>query len=206
MARLRRFAWADRVHKSALGSPVAKHTIPAKDAYAYRATMRGLQGFAEHAAPEAFKWVAWSVAIAAIEVVRRRTDADWLLVLEVALAFLVLARMVWRLSPAPAPETEELDGGVSFELTPRGWGWSVLVSLACWLLMLILTVGLARLIADSELLAERPASVAPASQSPQPPRTPEQTPAAPRPQTPATDSPRDAKGPAAAAPASTPQR
>lgn len=184
---------------------MAKHAVPAKDAAAYRLTMQRLDAFAEHAATEAFKWVAWSVAIAAIEVVRRRTGADWLIVLEVVLALLVLARIIWRLGPPPAPEVEEPDGGITFELTARYSLWSLFVGLTCWLLVITLTFGLARLVADSELLTER-ASVVPASQSPPPPQTQALTPAAPRPQTPATDSPRGATGLGAAAPASTPPR
>lgn len=132
---------------------MAKHSIPAREAPAYRATMRGLQAFGEHAAPEAFKWVTWSVAISAIEVVRRRTGADWLAAVEVVLALLVLARIIWRLSPAPTPEVEEPDGSISFEITKPRAVWSVLLGMLCWGLLLVLTVGLARLIADSELLA-----------------------------------------------------
>ncbi|WP_235565380.1 hypothetical protein [Lysobacter sp. Root494] len=130
-----------------------RHTVPAKEAPTYRAAMAAMERFGEHAAPEAFKWVGWSVAIAAIEVVRRRTDADWLLAGEVLLAFLVLSRITWRLSPNRAPEIEESDGSVTFELTGKGTAWSFAVGLVCWALMLTLTLGLADLIADSELLA-----------------------------------------------------
>lgn len=135
-----------------------KHKVRAEEAPTYRAVMRGMEAFGEHAAPEVFKWVGWAVAMAAIEVVRRRTGADWLLILQCVLALLVLARITWRLSPDRAPETEEPDGGITFELAPKGMLWSLMVSIMCWLIMLTLTLGLVSLIADSELLAEKPAA------------------------------------------------
>lgn len=113
----------------------------------YRKTMAAVMAFGEHAAPEAFKWLTWSVAIAAVQVVSIKTDAGWLRFVSYALFALVLARIQWRLSK-PAPERVGPGGELTFKFSK----WSLLAGLVAWVLAWLVAFELPKLIARSNLL------------------------------------------------------
>lgn len=113
----------------------------------YKRTMAAIMAFGEHAAPEVFKWLTWSIAIAAIQVVAIKTETWWLKLVSVALFSLVLARIQWRLSK-PAPEKIEPDGALTFKFSR----WSVVFGLLAWGLAWLVAFRLPQLIAQSDLL------------------------------------------------------
>ncbi len=131
---------------------VFKQRIPPESRSFYERLMRFYEVFSENAAPELFKWIGWVVVLAAVEVVRRNTHANWLFALEAVMAFTIYHRMVWRFFPHRFPETEMPDGALLVTFT--GLKWRLIAGTACWLLAILLTIGLAGAIADSELLPE----------------------------------------------------
>lgn len=117
----------------------------------HRKVQRFLFGFAEHAAGEAFRWVGWAVVLGTVRAVRYQTGNEWLLALEVVLAFLILARMLWRLTIL-APEVENPDGSITIQVSRRQMLVGFLVAVLCWGMAWVLAVWVAGVIAEAELL------------------------------------------------------
>lgn len=117
--------------------------------------------FAEKAAPEAFRWLGWSAAIAVLEVVRQKTGAHWILAIDAVLYLLILGRIQW--STGYYSRMSELFDDGSFEQKPRRQKMLTgLFAVACWILTSLVSFYLPYKVAESELLQD----VSPALLSP----------------------------------------
>jgi hypothetical protein len=125
--------------------PIAK--IRPQNVERYRNREAAFLKFAEHAAPEAFKWLGWSAAIAAVQVVAIRTDVWWLRLVSWPLFFVVAARI---LRAVHRPPTEIF--GEEGELILKDSVWSFCIGGLVSLLAYLISFELPALIAQSDLL------------------------------------------------------
>lgn len=126
-------------------------TIPAANVPHYRKTMDTVMRVAEGSAPEMFKWLAWSASIAVLELVRRKTGAQFLSVINVLFFIAVLGRIQFKVLPLRRPETEQPDGSILIGKMSRLGGLAYVAGvLLCWLLAYAVAFHLPRLIADSD--------------------------------------------------------
>lgn len=137
--------WKERVDEARL---IAPGTAPI-----YKSMDRTFHHLAEHLAPELFKWVGWSVAIAALRVVALRVDVPWLSVVTWILAWAVALRIGWFLWPDAKKHEELPDGALRLPLYPlweivaRGVGTLIAFGIA-W----VVAFSLSGAIASSEML------------------------------------------------------
>lgn len=82
---------------------------------------RASRRLSEHLAPELFKWLGWSVAIAALNVVALRLEVPWLRVIPWVLGWAVMLRIGWFFWPNQPQSTTLADGTVV--LPPLTWLW-----------------------------------------------------------------------------------
>ncbi|MUV14691.1 hypothetical protein [Noviluteimonas gilva] len=123
------------------------NVIPKEIVPTYRRTMRFCNRFAERTAPELFRWLGWSTALAAVQVVAIRTESSWLKAVPILLGLFVAARIQWFIG-LKHPEVPQQDGS----LLIRFQWWRMLIAPVGWLLTWVFAVGAANLIAQSDLL------------------------------------------------------
>jgi hypothetical protein len=118
--------------------------------------------YAERVAPEIFRWLGWSTALAAVQVVAIRTGSGWLKWLPFVLAAFVSMRIQWFIG-IKHPEERQPDGSLLIRVK---W-WRFFIVPVGWVLTWVFAIGAANLIARSDLLPpiESQAKVAPASSS-----------------------------------------
>lgn len=151
--------WADRWEEA--------RTVDPSVAPFVRAAERGGSRIAEQLAPELFRWLGWSVAIAAIRVVALRVDVPWLGVVPWVLAWAVAMRISWFMLPDNRKSADLPDGGMQLprysrmEIVAR-----VLVTLLSFSLAWVVAFGMSDAVARSDMLDKvlpRPAAVGPSS-------------------------------------------
>lgn len=102
--------------------------IPAEQVPQFNAVIRPLLKFSELAAPEAFKWLGWATAVAAVQFASSQIDAWILRVLPWALFFLLVVRIQWAIRGLAKEEEEGRP-------VPIKWSrWQILAALASWFL------------------------------------------------------------------------
>jgi hypothetical protein len=121
---------------------ISRETVPT-----YRRTMRCINRLAERTAPELFRWLGWSTALAAVQVVAIRTESSWLRALPLLMGLFVAARIQWFIG-LKHPEVRQEDGSLLIRIQ---W-WRMLIAPVGWLLTWVFVVGAADLIAQSDLL------------------------------------------------------
>lgn len=102
---------------------------------------------AERTAPELFRWLGWSTALAAVQVVAIRTGSTWLKWLPFVLAAFVSIRIQWFIG-LKHPEVRQADGSILLRVQ---W-WRMMIAPVGWLLTWVFAIGAADLIARSDLL------------------------------------------------------
>ena len=127
-----------------------EHRIPPEQVRVYRRTQRILRRTAEKSAPELFRWLGWSTALAAIQVVAIRTGSSWLKAVPFVLAFFISGRIQWFMG-LKHPESMQRDGS----LVVRVQAWRFLIIPFAWAVTWAVALGAADLIAKSDLLPER---------------------------------------------------
>lgn len=110
--------------------------------------------FAEKAAPEAFKWLGWSAAIAVLEVVQRKTGASELRAVSVLLFFLIIGRIQWSLGFYKLQPQLKNDG--SWERhSVRRKALIFVLALLCWGLSATIAFYIPLRIAQSDLIEKK---------------------------------------------------
>ena len=152
-----------------------QHTYSPEDAAHQKKTMKALAWVANSLSSEVFKWVGWVAAIAALQVVKVRTEAQWLLLVIVPLYLLLAMRIQWFLK-VEQPEEDHADGSMTARFTGgRAVLGLVVAAFAWWFVW-----GLSNAIAQSDLLPpieQEIAQFTPAvTTHPTPPNTPSEKP------------------------------
>jgi hypothetical protein len=150
-----------------------EHRIAPEVVSLYLRTMERLDRAAETSASEAFRWLGWATAIAAVKVVDIRTHSAWLQVVPYVLLVLVSGRIQWLIG-VRHPEKLQPDGSLVITFQR----WRMLVPVVGWLLTWVVAFGAADLIAKSDLLppqgvtavAQPPHQATNADLPPSPPR------------------------------------
>lgn len=106
-----------------------------------------LMTFSEKVPAEVFKWLGWTSATAAVQIIDMRLNSSWLQFVAFVLSMLLVLRVQWFLG-MKHPEVLQPDGSlvVKFQL------WKILASLPAVFLAYFLAFGMASLIAKSDLL------------------------------------------------------
>jgi hypothetical protein len=138
--------------------------IPPEQVPLLNAVIAKLTTFSEKGAPEAFRWLGWSVAIAAVQLAAIKTDSWELKVIPWILFFLLGARILWALGMTAKPEDE------SKPVTPgkpKVVFRSFIGAALCWGIAYQIAFALPSKIVEADLLPvaqqQTPASVTPPS-------------------------------------------
>lgn len=119
----------------------------------YQPAMAYFRRMAEQLAPEVFKWIGWSVAIAAIRIVALNVRLPWLSALPYVLLWVVMLRIAWFIGPVELKESARDDGSVELERPTWRIALRALAALLItWALAYLIVFQLADAIADSDLL------------------------------------------------------
>lgn len=129
------------------------HRIAPEDVEVYRKMIRAVTRSAERSAPELFRWLGWSSALAAVQVVAIRTGSSWIAAIPIVFAFFISGRIQWFLG-LKHPEILQRDGSlvIKFQF------WRFLFIPIGWVLTWLFAIGIAHAIADSDLLPQSRAS------------------------------------------------
>lgn len=124
-----------------------QHTYSPEEAAHQKKTMKAFAWVARSLSSEVFKWVGWVAAIAALQVVKERSESPWLLLIIVPLYLLLAMRIQWFLK-VEQPEEDHADGSMTARFTSgRAVLGLVVAAFAWWFVW-----GLSNAIARSDLL------------------------------------------------------
>ena len=129
------------------------HTIPPRDADAYRKTMKVVPEVIERATTEGFSLLGWSAALGALEVVRRGSPENWwVVIIEVVLGVLLYGYLQSKFNKQRMPETPTPDGGIKIH-----WRWGVaakstLLSILCLAVAILFAYFIPQALAESEFV------------------------------------------------------
>ena len=138
------------MERGLLREELVAYRIKPEDVPVYRKTMRRVTRSAERTAPELFRWLGWSTALAAVQVVAIRTGSTWLKFVPFVFAAFISGRIQWFLG-LKHPELQQQDGSLIIRFQP----WRMLFIPIGWALTWAVAVGAANLIARSDLLPQR---------------------------------------------------
>ena len=148
-----------------------QHTYTPEEAAHQKKTMKAFDWVALSLSSEVFKWVGWVAAIAALQVVKERTESQWLLLVIVPLYLLLAMRIQWFLK-VKQPEEDHADGSMIARFTGGRAALGLVVTAFAWWFVW----GLSNAIARSDLLPPIEQAQAQATPPTTPPTTPPATP------------------------------
>lgn len=123
--------------------------VPPEQVKIYNALIRKLTAFSEKGAPEAFRWLGWSAAIAAMQLVAIKTSAWTLAAIPWILFFLLGARILWALGLTAKPEDESKP---MRPVSPKVALRSLIGALVCWGIAYQVAFTLPNKIVEADLL------------------------------------------------------
>ena len=127
-----------------MGFKVPTH-VPAERVPELNRAMRVVRTVSEKAAPEAFRWLGWSVAIAAVQFAALQIHSRILSAIPVVMYLLLILRIQWALGLSPKDEKE----GQPVPLHRWGQVFSALVS---WVLAYQVAFTIPAELVDADLL------------------------------------------------------